>query len=141
MATNKNRVLKKGMHSLVTTSLPTLTESVPSHSKESDVGECEILSSVPDDSENNFLHEGCEFVDLLDKETILDMSFEDEQCDAIDELLPFDVTTNSLSLVEKLLSLLVMFSVSRRAMEYLLTILRRHEIDVLQMIYSVKKCL
>ena len=50
-------------------------------------------------------------LDLLDKETILDMSFEDEQCDAIDKLLPFDVTTNSLSLVEELMSFMVMFSV------------------------------
>ena len=50
----KNWVLKKRMHSLVTNSLPTLTESVPSHSKESDVDKCEVLSSVPDDSENNF---------------------------------------------------------------------------------------
>ena len=95
--------------------------------------------SIFDDSENNFLYEGCEFVDLLDKETILDMSFEDEQCDAIDELLPFDVTTISLSLVEELMSFMVMFSISRRAMEYLLTILRRHGIDVPQMINSVKR--
>ena len=126
------------MGTLVTISLPTLTKSVPSHSKESDVGECEVLSSVPDDSENNFLYEGCEFVDLLDKETILDMSFEDEHCDAIDELLPFNVTTNSLSLVVELMSFMVMFSVSRRAIEYLLTILR-HGIDVPQTIYGMKK--
>ena len=55
------------------------------------------------------MYDGCECVDLLDKETILDMSFEDQHCDAIDELLPFDVTTNSLPLVEELMSFIVSF--------------------------------